>query len=383
MIDTKRRKPGPLSSILATALAVVAAMLFASGCGSSSSSSSSTSSSSGASSGNSQADQIVAKASQRPTHIMQTQPIGKPVPAGKKITYISCGVTICAAEANITTQAAKILGWTTTTINTDGSPAQVTNAMESAIRSGTDGIVLPAANAAELAKPLADMKAKGIQFVTCCSTDPAGTYLFNTGTPQQNAQIGTTMAAQVVKDSGGKAKALFVNLPAFTILASVGVNFKSEMKTLCPSCSVDEIDIPLTSVGKDAPDRIVSYLRGHPDVNYVFLVEGALAPGVKAALTAAGLASKVKLLEQGGDPTSNQELKAGQPWLAATPSAVYGYDYSMVDALARHFAGVPVLPTPPEFWLMTSSAVPPEAISGPAFPLVPDYKAQWTKLWNK
>jgi ribose transport system substrate-binding protein len=227
------------------------------------------------------------------------------------------------------------------------------------------------------------MKAKDIQFVTCCSTDPPGTYLFNTGTPEQNAQIGTTMAAQVVKDSGGKAHALFVNLPAFAILAQVGVNFKNEMKTLCPGCSVSELDIPLTSVGKDAPDRIVSYLRGHPDVNYVFLVEGALAPGVKAALNAAGLTSKVKLLEQGGDPTSYQELKAGAPWLAATPSAVYGYDYSMVDALARHFAGAPVLQTPPEFWLMTSSAVPPEAISGPAFPLVQDYKAQWTKLWGK
>ena len=64
------------------------------------------------------------------------------------------------------------------------------------------------------------------------------------------------------------------------------------------------------------------------------------------------------------------------------PSALYSYDYAMLDALARKFAGVPVEETAPEFWLMTKDNAP-ATIDGPAFPIVEDYKAQWSKLWGK
>ena len=53
------------------------------------------------------------------------------------------------------------------------------------------------------------------------------------------------------------------------------------------------LDIPLTSLGKDAPDRIVSYLRSHPDVNYIALsVTDALGAGLPAALTGLRLSGR-------------------------------------------------------------------------------------------
>ena len=130
------------------------------------------------------------------------------------------------------------------------------------------------------------------------------------------------------------------------------------MKELCSDCPTDTIDIPLTSLGKDAPDRIVSYLRSHPKVNYVVLSEsGSLGPGLTGALRAAGLKDKVKIVGQGGNEAVYQEVKAGD-WLAVVPSALYSYDYAMLDALARKFAGVPVEETAPEFWLMTKENAP-------------------------
>ena len=58
----------------------------------------------------------------------------------------------------------------------------------------------------------------------------------------------------------------------------------------------------MTSLGRDAPDRIVSYLRSHPQVSYVVLsVSNALGAGLPAALRAAGLADKVKIVGQSGD----------------------------------------------------------------------------------
>jgi ribose transport system substrate-binding protein len=380
-------KPGRLAPgrrhVTVVLVAALAAILLAA-CGSSSSTSNSSSTSGASSSDLAAAQQVLSKYQARPTAITQTTPITKPIPTGKKITFISCGVEACAIQGPILTQGAKTLGWNVTTVGTDGSPEKVQNAIESAVRNGTNAIILNAADPTTLGKAISDAKAKGVQFVTCCSLATQGKdVLFNTGTPQQNAPIGDILAAKVVSDSKGKANTVYANVSAFAILAAVGSEFERKYKQLCPSCSYSKIDIPLTSLGKDAPDRIVSYLRSHPDVNYLVLSEsGSVGAGLPAALAAAGLTNKVKVIGQGGNQQTYQDVKAGKIE-GVTPASLYGYDYSMLDALARKWSGQPVLQTPPEFWFMASSAVAAEATSGPAFPLVPDYQSQWAKLWGK
>ena len=329
------------------------------------------------------ADQLTQQFSARPTEITQSKPIDKSIPSGKKITFISCGVEACAVQGPIIKEAASKLGWSVTEVGTDGSPEKVQGAFESAIRDGTDAVIINAADKDALAKQLSDAKAAGVEFVTCCSLGKQGTdFLFNIATPEQNAPIGEMLAAKVVEDSGGEANSVYVNVSAFAILAAVGDTFKQKYAELCPDCKMDTLDIPLTALGKDVPDRIVSYLRSHPDVNYVVLSEsGSTAPGLTAAIRAAGLGDKVKIVGQGGNEAVYQEVKNGSI-LAVVPTALYSYDYGMVDALARKFAGVPVQETKPEFWLMTKDNAP-ATIDGPAFPIVEDYQAQWDKLWGK
>ena len=359
--------------LAATAVAVTA-------CGSTSSGGSSSSGSSASSLA--KAEGVLTQAAQRPTKISVTQPVGKPIPAGKKITFISCGVEACALQGPILAEGAKTLGWSVKQVGTDGSPEKVQNAFESAIRDGADAIITNAANPEALAKPLKDAKAAGVDFVTCCSLGQAGdTILYNTATAQQNAKIGEYLAAKVIADSKGKADTLYVNISAFEILAAVGKTFTAEHKKLCPSCEVNSIDIPLTSLGKDAPDRIVSYLRSHPKTNYVALsVADALGPGLPAALQAAGLSDRVKIVGQGGNQQIYQDMSAGKV-LALTPTDLYAYDYLMLDALARKFAGAPQQQTAPPYWLMTKETMP--KLNGPIFPVIEDYKSQWAKIWGK
>jgi len=153
------------------------------------------------------------------------------------------------------------------------------------------------------------------------------------------------------------------------------------MKKYCSSCSVDSLDIPLTSLGKDAPDRIVSYLRSHPDVNYVVLsVTDALGSGLPAALKAAGLADKVTIVGQGGGPQNFADMRSDSI-KALVPADLYSYDYLMLDALARHWAGVPLVDAGPPYWLVKKDTAP-EDTSKP-FPVVEDYLAQWKALWGK
>lgn len=379
-MSIKRGRLTPHTLKLAALAAVAALLVVATGCGSSSSGGSAAS---GGSADLNAAKQLTTDSSTRPTEITQAKPIDKPIPTGKKITFISCGVEACAIQGPILAEGAKLLGWSVKQVGTDGSPEKVQNAFQAAIRDGANAVVIDAADKDALAAPIAAAKSKGVEVVTCCSLAQQGKdVLFNTGTPEQNAPIGKMLASKVVADSGGKADTLYANVSAFAILAAVGTTFEKQYKQLCADCKFAKIDIPLTSLGKDAPDRIVSYLRSHPSVNYLVLSEaGSLAPGLPAALQAAGLGNKVKILGQGGNQQVYQDVGAGKI-VAVTPSSLYGYDYAMLDALARKWAGVPVQQTHPEFWLMTKDNVPAN-INGPAFPIVQDYKAQWAKLWGK
>jgi ribose transport system substrate-binding protein len=309
-----------------------------------------------------------------------TTPVGKPVPSGKKIVFISCGASPCELQGNIVAQGAAQLGWTSSTISTNGTPAAIQAAYETAIRDGANAIVTTAALRAAIEAQIPKLIAKGIPVADASSTDPISPpFIYNTSTASQNVRIAKYLAGEIVADSKGKANVLYVNLPAYTILAPLGAAFASDLKQLCPGCGYSTIGVPLTQLS-NASSLIVSYLRSHPSVNYVALsVADALDPGLPAALSAAGL-SKVKLVGESGGPTEFGYMANGQ-YLALVPYDYYSVDYQMLDALARHFAGVPVQLTPPPLWLITKSNLPADHTA--IFPMVADYKSQFLKLWGK
>ena len=91
--------------------------------------------------GAAKAKEVVDKTLQRPTSIDLNTPVGKDIPTGKKLYFISCGVESCALEADIIKQAADILGWSFTPLQTDGSSQQIQNAWEQVVREKPDGVV--------------------------------------------------------------------------------------------------------------------------------------------------------------------------------------------------------------------------------------------------
>jgi ABC-type sugar transport system substrate-binding protein len=364
------------AALLVLGLALVAAT----GCGSNSGGSAAQS---GGGAGVAEAQTLTKQATTRPTSIGLTKPIGKPVPTGKKVVFISCGVEACEIQGNIIKQGAADLGWTAETIGTDGSPEQLQNAFKTALRQGADGVIINAVNRASVAKQIEQAKKQGVAFVTSASVDePGDGILANIADKRNSGNIGEHLAAQIVADSDGKANTLFVNISAFQILKALGDQLSSSYKKYCPDCKYDALDIPVTSLGKDAPDRIVSYLRSHPQVNYVVLsVSNALGAGLPAALRAAGLADKVKIVGQSGDSQTFQDLQAKN----INSVAAYDYytvDYLMLDALARHFAGAPPQPANPPLWLVTPENMPAEATKG-LFPVVTTYRDEFKKLWGK
>jgi ABC-type sugar transport system substrate-binding protein len=367
---------------LVGALALGAALVVVAGCGDSGSSGGSATQGGGGP-GVTEAQTLAEKATTRPTSIGLTAAIEKDVPAGKKVVFISCGVEACEIQGDIIKQGAADLGWTAETIGTDGSPEQLQNAFETALRQGADAVILNAVNRASVAAQIQKAEQQGVAFVTCCSIESEGDgILRNVGGKENSAKIGEKLAAKIVADSNGDANTLFVNISAFQILEALAGQLESSYKQFCPDCGYATVDIPVTSLGKDAPDRIVSYLRSHPDVNYVVLsVSNALGAGLPAALKAAGLSDRVKLVGQSADTLTFQDMQAGNIE-SVVPFDYYSVDYLMLDALARHFAGVPVEQAQPPTWIVTPDNMPAQATEG-LFPVVESYRDEFKALWGK
>jgi ribose transport system substrate-binding protein len=380
--NTRPRKlPARIAALMAL-LAIAAVALSACGSGSSSNGSSS-SSATGGSGGNAAADKIAAQFTQRPTRIPITQPIGKPIPTGKRIDFINCGVTSCTILYNNLAQAAKTVGWTVKQINTQGTPETVQAAWKQAVNDRPDAVIASGFPREVFAKQLKQLQALNIPVLEASTADVegGGIDLIING-PKAMQPIGQILAAWIAKDSASKAHTLYVDLPNFNILKPVHDYFGRYYGKYCASCKVDTLDIPVTAIGKDVPDRVVSYLRAHPDINYVAYSLGALNVGVPAALRQAGLANKVKTIVDVGDAENYQYIASGQTQAATSFSNVES-PWVWVDALARKFTrqsiAVDRAATMPLMLITKDNLIS----TANEFPMVADYQQQWKKLWGK
>ena len=366
---------------LVGAVVLGAALVALAGCGDSESSGGSAAQGGGP--GVAEAQSLAEKATTRPTSIGLEAAIGKEVPTGKKVVFISCGVEACEIQGDIIKQGAADLGWTAEAIGTDGSPEQLQNAFETALRQGADAVILNAVNRDAVAKQIEKAEQQGVAFVTCCSIEAEGDGILRNVAGKENSarSARTSRPRSSPTATARRTRCSSTSRPSRSCRRSPARS-RRRTRSSAPTAQYATLDIPATSLGKDAPDRIVSYLRSHPQVNYVVLsVSNALGAGLPAALKAAGLADKVKLVGQSGDTLTFQDMAAGNIE-SVVPFDYYAVDYLMLDALARHFAGVPVEQAQPPTWIVTPDNMPAEATEG-LFPVVETYRDEFNQLWGK
>ncbi|MFC5731206.1 MULTISPECIES: sugar ABC transporter substrate-binding protein [Nocardioides] len=317
---------------------------------------------------------------ERPTQIPNKTPIDKPIPGGKKVTFISCGTPTCNLEADIIERATEKLDWSFSVIANDGTPEKTKAAWQQILREKPDGVIYSATPRAGFEPELQEAKDLGIHVTACCTTDPPGNGLdFVIGQPHHSKPVGQAMAAWVITNSKGSGNSVYVDISAFPILGELYKGYSGLMDDMCAACRYDRLDIPITALGKDVTERIVGFLRSHPDTKYVALsVDGALGVGLPAALKAAGL-NDIKIVGEGPDTTTLQYISSGQQ--EATVMFPYWEEmFSQVDALARMFSGLTLeeetfVPT----WIVTKDNLPTDE---EIFPVVEDMEEQYYKLWG-
>ena len=375
-------RPGRAARHALTAIVPVTALFALSACGSDATPAAGTSQAAAPGSpGLAAARSALKKYSARPTRIPVTEAVGKKIPKGKQIDFILCGVQSCKDLADFTTAAARQLGWKVKQIATQGTPESVQAAYEQAVRDKPDAVIASGFPRAVYAKQLAQLKKAGIPVIQSNADDVAGAgvSLLKNG-PKDVGVQGEMIASWVVSDSGGKADTVYFDLPAYTILKPVKDTFAAKYKEWCAGCALDTVDVPITAVGKDMPDRVVSYLRSHPKVNHVVFSLGLLKVGVPAALKTAGITGR-HIVVNVGDAQNYQYIQSG---LTDGAMALNSHELAwiQVDALARHFTGQSMavdqkaeLPN----MLVTNDNLP--SADGD-FPRVEDYQAQFRALWG-
>jgi len=316
----------------------------------------------------------------QPTSITVTDPVSKPIPTGKKIYMVSCGLSTCETVGKALVDAAKVLGWEMTVLTTDGTPAQIQNAYQQAVRDKPDGLVVVGTDPTQIAPYLKQLQDDGTAVVGLSIPKATNGILWVGNGETEYSGFGRQMAAFAVADAADKGldevSTLVTTVSDFPVLVATADGFEEGMKQYCPKCSVDVVSIGAASISA-APETVVSYLRSHPDVKYMAVSGAAVWDSATKAIKSAGL--DVTIIGSTPTETTLADMKAGDV-AAATAYPQLEAPLSALDALARHFVGDDIPDSKMPQWIITEDTIPTGAYP---YAVVPGYLEQYRALWGK
>jgi ribose transport system substrate-binding protein len=360
----------------ATAGAAVTALALA-GCGGASTDK-------GAAAGTAKADVAAARAAiaqytGRPTAF----PVDAPLqhrPAGKTFAYLQCSTPVCALFAQIAAPTQKLLGYKLDVVKAGASASEAQSAMDSILSLKPAGVVLPAADPNQFLHQMDALRQAGTPVSANGIVDPQRYGLQSDFINNATDQLaGKLMADWAIAHGGGEA--VFYGVPELSFTPIMQAAFDREMAAVCPSCTVRHVDIPVGSIGKDAPSRVVSDLQSHPKTRTAGFATAEAGTGLPAALQAAR--RKVGLIGWGPPPAVLDYIKRGQ-WDAGIGVDGFTMIWAQVDALARMAAGEPVTAGEkqglPPIQILTRSDIDFDPTQG--WKAYPDFAQRFAKLWG-
>ncbi|MGW1028240.1 sugar ABC transporter substrate-binding protein [Streptomyces sp. NPDC002577] len=368
---------------LVRAGAVAAALALAAltaGCGGSSTDSAQTSG--GATSAETaKADSLLKPFLTRPKSIALTEPLKK-LPKGKVLTFLECTADPCKNLGRSMGEAAKALGMRYEPIQAGATPESFQAAAQQAIDERPAAVLMAGLDSSLIKPQLAQMKAKGIVTVDFSTADKPSTFDAFFLSSKAWHDVGAAEAAYAIKQRGGKAHVLFVNMSLFTLSRGMKAGLQETVKNDCAGCSFKTIDTVQTDVGTQIPTKVVSALQQDPSINTVVFMAGYQSLGVPEALKAAGLSDHVKIIVQAPSANSYADLKSGAQEAAADVDLALNAYYA-VDAAARLVTGqkAPDLSDLQMHYLITGKDVTFDPKTEFFHP-IPDFKEQFHKIWG-
>jgi ribose transport system substrate-binding protein len=331
-----------------------------------------------------EAEKANAEFETRPTSIGLKTPVAKPIPGGKKIAFVQCGVPACETEAGMLKEATDLLDWTLKPIPAGVTPESIQAAWEQAIREKPDAVVSSGFPRALYEKQLEKLGQMKIPVIQAYVADEPGNGLTAVVAGREASEIeGRGMADYILANSDSDevtAGLIYVN--GFETTAIVAESLQAELEKQCPGCSAKSLEVPVASIGSDLPQRITSFFTSNPEIEWSQVAFNDMIVGLPTALKGAGI-ENVNLLTLNLNPAIAPYMEKGE-YLKLGFSIGFAETYwREIDLLARYFNGEnyeenmddATLP----FWAVTAENLPSTTEE---FPTVANYQQQYKELWG-
>jgi ABC-type sugar transport system substrate-binding protein len=311
-------------------------------------------------------------------------PLPSAPPRGKKIIQLVSPIPSDQQSFQLLKVAATAIGWTASSINFDGTVADLNQKFEQAISDKPDVILSSGFATAALQRPLADAKAAGIIVSLDSEPDNPTSYpgfADASDGPAAVKSISDLQAYLFMRDSNCAGSVDVLSLSGYQIITD-GVNqFIATVKAHCPACKVNVTGVPASAIGTPAAtSAVVSSIQASPATKYVFAVIANLAVGLPAAL-AQGNITGVKIFGQTPDATAVAALRNGTNawWVEESPLM---QPWTALDATLRAMeTHKPVLDNPNyPLAVLTPANISQSSASVPTYPL--DYESEFKALWH-
>jgi ribose transport system substrate-binding protein len=282
-------------------------------------------------------------------------------------------------------EAAEVIGWKVDSYDGQGSAAGHTNAINQAIASKPDAIVLGSVDATEQAATIKTANDAGIPVFGWHSTSQPGPGAgLKTNITTDPLKVAQLAAAYAVADSDGKVGAAIFTDSQYAVAIAKSDAMKAYLEA-CSTCSVLAVeDSPVNTTNQRMPGLISNLLQQYGDeLNYFFGINGNYFTGAAPALQSAGKdpAGFPKGVAAGnGDAPELQRIRTQQYQAATVAEPLYLQAWQLVDAVNDTLANAPI----PDFvaapGLIDHSNVP---TSGDVFDPASGYRDIYKSAWGK
>jgi ribose transport system substrate-binding protein len=316
-----------------------------------------------------------------PSKIGPSAPLTSKAPAGKTIVNMMCTTSPqCAAINKAEATAAAAVGWTLKTIPYDATnAATLTSGMQTALRYHPVAVSLSGIPEALWQSEIPAYQAAGVPIipqqvgpVTISATVPV-----NVG--DDSSVVGKVVGNWFISSSGGKGRALVVDVPDFGYLKEITTTMTGTIAAGCPGCSVTVLNATIAEQASNSiVPAVVSALKRDPSVDYVLAADGVLIPGLSSAMSAAGITG----MHVGGTLAT---AETEQAILNGTETAFTTYNsgylgWQTVDVALRLVEKMTIPPydagSPTQLVTKATVGTPSDSADAPA-----DYPQQFQKLW--
>jgi ribose transport system substrate-binding protein len=313
---------------------------------------------------------------------------GPPLATGKKIVIIPCAAAVegCARPARSAQEAAQKVGWDATIVDPAGAGGP-SAAIQRAISSGADAIVLNSIDAAAVKGDLEAAQAKGIAVVCDMCGDTGGLIQSVVPPLEENERAGYLLGQQAFL----LAKERYDAPPRFIVMSDnefatvnarvAGVKkFIDDCQSAGAGCElVAEGQYLASEISTTAPGRVVSLVQSHPDYNVLFAGYDASLNFFAQGLKQAGLADPEKAfgLSIDADVANTEMIRSGGYQAASAGVPMQRVGYALVDNLNRLFNGEDVVDQGITVKIINPDNAPDSGSWDGDFDATPDYLKVW------